>query len=343
MSEPSSTRTEAAVLADDVRKTFRGGVRALDGVSFAAGAGELVGLIGANGSGKSTLLKVIFGILAPDAGTVRTLGLRPRRDRAALRARAAFAGQDAALDPEMTGWETLRLFHALYGLPRGGMDDCLARTAETFGLGAFAGRRTAGYSGGERQRLHLALATLHAPRLLLLDEPSSSLDAAARRDLWPALAGWCREGSTAIVATHDLADAAAACDRVLLLHGGRVLADAPPAELVAAHGRARAVVTLDRPAPADGSAIADALAALLGTVDVAVAGDTATVWRAAHPAGGEPALEALAAQGFGYRRVERHEADLADAYLRLTGAPLTAPVRAPGQGGGRGGGGGRGR
>jgi ABC-type multidrug transport system ATPase subunit len=321
-------------------KTFRGGVRALDGVSFAAGAGELVGVIGANGSGKSTLLKLVFGILAPDAGTVRALGLRPRSDRAALRARAAYAGQDAALDPEMTGWETLRLFHALYGLPRGGMDDCLARAAETFGLAAFAARRTAGYSGGERQRLHLALATLHAPRLLLLDEPSSSLDAAARRDLWPSLAEWCRAGSTAMVATHDLTDAAAVCDRILLLHGGRVLADAHPRDLVAAHGRARAVVTLDRPVPADGTTLTEALGALPGTVDVGVAGETATVWRTSHPAGGEPALEVLAAHGFGYRRVERLEADLADAYLRLTGAPLPAPVRTPGR---RAGGGGRGR
>src|SRR5687767_14517792 len=110
MPAPSSTRTEPAVHARGVVRAFAGGVRALDGIDLDVPAGQLVGLIGANGSGKSTLLRVLFGVVRADAGTVRVLGMDPRRDRDAVRARAAYAAQDAALDGEMTGGETLRLF-----------------------------------------------------------------------------------------------------------------------------------------------------------------------------------------------------------------------------------------
>src|SRR4051794_24872730 len=116
MPAPSSTPTDPAVRADGVGKAYPGGVRALDGVSISIPHGSLAALIGANGSGKSTLLKLLFGIAQPDAGSVRVMGMHPRRDRVRLRAVAGYAGQDAALDPEMTGWETLRLFHALAAL-----------------------------------------------------------------------------------------------------------------------------------------------------------------------------------------------------------------------------------
>src|SRR5687767_9736190 len=106
MPAPSSTQTDAAIRLSGVAKAF-GSVRALGGIDLAIPVGALVGLIGANGSGKSTLLKILAGIVAADDGTARVLGMDPRRDRSALRGRASYAGQDAALDPEMTGWETL--------------------------------------------------------------------------------------------------------------------------------------------------------------------------------------------------------------------------------------------
>ncbi|HEU0053377.1 MAG TPA: ABC transporter ATP-binding protein, partial [Longimicrobium sp.] len=270
-------------------KAYGGGVRALDGVTLAVPAGALLALVGANGSGKSTLLKLLAGIVAPDAGTIAVLGRDPRRERKALRPRLGYAGQEVALDGEMTGAETLRLFHALHALPARDRSARLAAVADDFGLGAFATRPVATWSGGQRQRLHLALATLHAPRVLLLDEPTSSLDPEGRRDLWRRLSAARDGGSTVVVATHDLGDAAAHCDRVVLLHRGRVLADGAPAALVAAHARARAVVTLDRDPGAEVEALRTALASMDGA-EVAVDGATVTLWRAANPPGEDPAL-----------------------------------------------------
>lgn len=300
-------------------KRFPGGVRALDGVGFALPPGELVGVVGANGSGKSTLLRLLAGILEADAGTVEVLGAAPRE--AGVRARVGYAGQEAALDPEMTGAETLRLFYALRGLPHRERRPRLARVREEYGLGPFCDRRVSTCSGGERQRLHLALATLHAPPLLLLDEPTTSLDPEGRRGLWGRLAAWRDEGRTVLVSTHDLPDVAARCDRVLLLHAGRLLAAEAPGALVAAHGRAGAVVTLARAPGPEAGALRRALGALEGAPEVVLDGCILTLWRDRHPRGGEPALAVLEAHGVPYRGFERREPDLAGAYFRLTGSP----------------------
>ncbi|HEU0301694.1 MAG TPA: ABC transporter ATP-binding protein [Longimicrobium sp.] len=349
MPAPSSTPTDAAVRAAGLRKAF-GGVRALDGIDLRIPHGALVGVIGANGSGKSTLLRILAGITAWDAGEVEVLGLHPRRGRAALRPRTAYVGQDAALDPEMTGCETLRLFHALQGLPRAEREACLVGVAERSGLAAFADRPVATWSGGQRQRLHLALATLHGPELLMLDEPSSSLDPEGRRDLWRQLADFRDVGGTALVATHDLAEVAAQCDLAVLLHQGRVVAADAPGALVAAHARARTVVTLAR--EADGDALGPAIARVPGVREVSVAGSTVVIWRDANPRDADPALEVLASAGHAARDYARHEPELADAFFRLTGSAWAVPELAGGRGaggggggrgGGNGGGGGRGR
>lgn len=340
MPAPSSTPTDAAVRTAGLSKTY-GAVRALDGVGVELPPGELVGIVGPNGSGKSTLLKVLAGIVAEDEGTVEVLGMHPRRGRATLRARTAYAGQEVALDPEITGRETLRLFHALQGLPRRERGACLATAAERAGLAPFADRPVGTWSGGQRQRLHLALATLHGPELLMLDEPAGPLDPEGRRELWGQLSAW-RDAdprNTALVATHDLADVAAHCDRVLLLHEGRLAAAGSPAALVAEHARARTVVAL---AGEDGAEGLDAaLAALPGVREVRVDGATVVVWRDAHPDGDDPVLRLLASGGRTIRRFERHEPELADAYFRLTGSRWAVPElasAAPGPGTGAGGG-----
>lgn len=340
MPAPSSTPTDA-VRATGLARWF-GPVRALDGITLTIPAGSLVGIVGANGSGKSTLLKVLAGIVAADGGRVEVMGMDPRRDRSSLRARTAYAGQDAALDPEMTGWETLRLFHALQGLPRGEREACLSHVADRSGLGGFADRPVGTWSGGQRQRLHLAVATLHDPYLLMLDEPAAALDPDGRRDLWRQLADYRASGGgrTALVATHDLADVAAHCDLAVVLHQGRLVAADAPAALVAAHARARTAFTLARDAaPQDG--LGPLLARLPGVREVSASGDQVIVWRDQSPDGADPLLGVLASAGHTVRGYQHHEPDLAGAYFRLTGSPWAVPELV-GRGGNGGGGGGRG-
>jgi ABC-type multidrug transport system ATPase subunit len=322
MPAPSSTPTDA-LRAEGAARTLAG-VRALGGVSFSVAPGTLVGLVGANGSGKSTLLGALAGILAVDAGRVRVLGMDPVRDAPRLRARIGHAEQHPALDPELTGAETLRLFHALRGLSAAGREERIASAISTHGLDDVAGRRVSGWSGGERQRLHLALATLHAPEVLLLDEPTAALDPEGRRRLWGRLSEHRAAGGTALVATHDLAEVASHCDRVLLLHGGEVMADEAPASLVAAHGRARATITLPRDRSDDVRDLADGLRATPGEPEVEIDGGTITLWRRGSVAGPDPALALLDERGIEAVRYERTEADLASACRRLTGASVGA-------------------
>jgi ABC-2 type transport system ATP-binding protein len=314
-----------AVRAEGLVKDFGTGVRALDGIKLTIPCGELVALVGSNGSGKSTLLKILYGVDSADAGDVRVLGLDPRRDRASLRAQVGYAGQEAALDPEMTGRETLRLFYALRSLPHRERDVRLSRLAEEYDIGSFCHRPVRTYSGGERQRLHLALEAMHEPRFLLLDEPTASLDPTARRALWSRLVAWRDAGRTLLVATHDLAEVATYCDRVILLDHGHLLADDAPHSLIAAQGRASTAITLPYELGENAQRLVSELRELPEKPEVAIDGVTIRLWRAHNPEGNEPALDLLASHGVSYLRVERAEPDLAAVYFRLAGEGLVAP------------------
>jgi ABC-2 type transport system ATP-binding protein len=314
-----------AVRAEGLVKAFGAGVRALDGIRLVIPSGELVALVGPNGSGKSTLLEILYGVTAADAGDAQVLGLDPLRDRASLRAQVGYTEQETTLDPEMTGRETLRLFYALRSLPHRDRDARLARLAEEYDIDSFYHRLVGTYSGGERQRLHLALEAMHKPQLLLLDEPTVSLDPAARRALWSRFVAWRDAGRTLLVATHDLAEVATYCDRVILLDRGHLLADDAPPALIAAEGRARTAITLACGLGENAEGLASKLRGLPEEPEIAIDGETITLWRAHNPEGSEPALDLLAARGISYLRVERAEPDLASVYFRLAGKGLAAP------------------
>ena len=316
-----------AVRAEGLVKDFGARVRALDGISLSIPSGELVALVGPNGSGKSTLFKILYGIIAADAGDARVLGLDPRRDRASLRAQVGYAEQETALDPEMTGRETLRLFYALRSLPHRDRNARLARLVEEYDIDSFYHRLVGTYSGGERQRLHLALEAMHEPRLLLLDEPTANLDPAGRRALWSRLVAWRDAGRTILIATHDLAEVATHCDRVILLDRGHLLADDAPRALIAAQGRARTTITLASGLGGNAERLVSELRELPEKPEVAIDGGTITLWRAHNSEGSEPALDLLASRGVSYLRVERAEPDLASVYFRLAGKRLAAPTQ----------------
>ena len=225
------------IRAQRLTKTWPGGRRALDGIDLELPGGELIGLIGANGSGKSTLLKILFGIVKPDEGALVVLDLDPAGAPRSLHRLAGYSPQSPALDPELTGGETLNFLSALYD-PTGELGtDPVLETAQTFGIKDRLNELVQTYSGGLKQRLHLASAFLHNPRLLLLDEPTNGLDPQGQADIWRLLKERTTRGGSALVSTHDLANAGRHCNRILLLSQGRLLANDTPQNLVANHGR----------------------------------------------------------------------------------------------------------
>ncbi len=216
---------------ESVTVTF-GGRRVLDGLSLAVEPGEIFGLIGPNGAGKTTAVSVICGALEPDAGTVRVAGRPPAGD--GLRA-LGVAGQEAALYADLTCRENLELFAGLYGLSR---REAAARAAEVIGLLGLdpqAGRRVRELSGGWRRRCHVAVALVHRPAAVVLDEPEAGLDAAGRTGLRAVLRRLAREGTAILVTTHHLESAQAVCTRVGILHGGTLAAEGPVGDLLRAY------------------------------------------------------------------------------------------------------------
>jgi ABC-2 type transport system ATP-binding protein len=242
---PQSTPAPA-LLVDAL--THRYGTRvALDGVSFSVAAGEIVALLGPNGGGKTTLFRVVATLLLAAEGTVRVFGESVTAAPARVRQRLGVVFQSPALDSRLTVRENLRHHGHLYGL-RGAelarrIDDGLARV----NLQDRADDLVMALSGGLARRAEIAKALLPGPDLLLLDEPTTGLDPAARRDLWRDLARVRTELGTTIVLTTHLLDEAAACDRVVILDRGRVVLQGRPADLTAEIGAE--VVTIETTAP----------------------------------------------------------------------------------------------
>ena len=247
-----------------LRKSY-GGRTVVDGLDLDVRAGEVVGLIGANGAGKTTTVECIQGLRRPDAGSLRVLGLDPVAQASRLRPLIGSQLQDSALPSRLRVAEAVELFatgdrsagrrgagdaRARAGDARARAGDARARAGdrllEQFGL---AGRRRSAFaslSGGERQRLFLVLALLNRPRLVILDELTQGLDPAARRDVWDAVDQLRDADTTVLLVTHEVDEAEALCDRVVVMREGRILDSGPPAELVDRHGR-RAMIRFSLP------------------------------------------------------------------------------------------------
>jgi ABC-2 type transport system ATP-binding protein len=219
-----------ALAARGVGRRYGRDIVAIEEIDLAFEPGLTIGIIGNNGSGKSTLLRLWAGNDKPSEGSAEVLGGNPEKDKQ-LRARIGYVAQSSVLDPEMTGAETLRLFANLYSLP---LDE--ASTVSRFGLEKVVGRRVSEYSGGFRQRLHLAIGFLHDPEVLLLDEPSNRLDREGKRALWEIISERKSKGRTTVIVTHDLGDAAKYCSHVVVLHNGRLVASGDPGEIVRRYG-----------------------------------------------------------------------------------------------------------
>jgi ABC-2 type transport system ATP-binding protein len=174
----------------------------------------ITAVTGPNGAGKTTLLRILAGLLRPDSGTAEV----PRDRR-----RIGYIPQELALDPEMTGRETLALLAALHGVQRSERAERIARLAESFGVARELNRTVASWSGGQKRRLHLAVGMIHDPDLLLLDEPTAGLDVEGSDYLWAELERRAAAGRAVVVVTHDLAAAERHAGRIVALRHGRIV------------------------------------------------------------------------------------------------------------------------
>ena len=228
--EPSAPLVEVRGLG----KAFAGR-SVIEGVSLRLGAGDIVGLVGANGGGKTTTLRMIAGLLAPDAGEGTVLGHDVRRPGPGLRARVGYMGQRLSLYPDLSVADNLLFRARAHRLARPA--DAVAAAARGFGLSAVLPTRFERLSGGWARRVQFAATLMHAPPLLLLDEPTAGLDVATRRDIWRWLGELAGGGTAIIVSTHDLAEAER-CPAILYYEGGQVEGPFAPAALAAATGAA---------------------------------------------------------------------------------------------------------
>ncbi|GAB5521455.1 MAG: ABC transporter ATP-binding protein [Rhodothermales bacterium] len=235
-----------AVHVEQVVQTY-GDHRALDGVSFAVAPGALCGLLGPNGSGKTTLFRILSTLLAATSGTASIFGERVEVDAIAIRQMLGVVFQQPALDAELTVTENLRFHGALYHLHGTELDDRIGTLLERLGVLDRANDRVKTLSGGLTRRVDLARGLLHRPRLLLLDEPTTALDPRARHALWHELNALRREeGTTLLVSTH-LLDEADACDQVVILDEGRIVANDMPDALKRSLGAETLWVETDAP------------------------------------------------------------------------------------------------
>jgi ABC-2 type transport system ATP-binding protein len=223
-----------AVEVIDVSKRF-GTVIALDRVKLSAQRGAVTGVLGRNGAGKSTIVSLVVGLIRPDQGDVRVLGIRPPYP-ADLRRRIGFAPQRLALYDKLTVRENLTVFGAVHGLQGRELDQRIDAVVGDLDLRPFAGRRLDRCSGGVQRRVNMAVALLPDVDLVLLDEPTASVDVQSREAILATARTLARAGKSVIYTTHYIEEAESICDEVVILHNGRALASAPPAELVARNG-----------------------------------------------------------------------------------------------------------
>jgi len=307
------------IVIDGLVRVFKGGIRAVDGIDLEVAPGEIYGFLGPNGAGKSTTVLVLTTLLPPTAGRATVAGFDVASAGPQVRARIGAALQEAALDQFLTGREHMELQGGLHGLSKAARrargDELLARV----GLTEAADRKVGGYSGGMKRRLDLALALVHRPSILFLDEPTTGLDPQSRSALWEEVARLAAdEGVTVFLTTQYLEEADVLADRVGIIDRGRLVAEGTPEALKAELGRS--TVEIVPAEPERRAAFADLLARF---GEPAAAAPRAVAVMLDDPIDGLAELiRAADAEGLRAASLEVHQPTLDDVFLQKTGRHL---------------------
>lgn len=219
----------------NLQKSFsdkkRGRIKAVDGISFQCRPGEIYGLLGPNGAGKTTTLRILSTVLQPDAGTASVAGFDVVKQPDQVRRAIGFLSGDTGLYRRLTGREILRYFASLYGMPRGEFERRLETLSQTLALGDFLDAKTDKLSTGQKQRISIARTMIHDPPVLILDEPTAGLDVIASHAIIQFIADAVRAAKTIVFSTHVMREAERLCDRIGIIHNGRLVAAGTIAEL----------------------------------------------------------------------------------------------------------------
>ena len=221
---------EALIEAEGLTKAF-GKVRALNGLSLTVPTGQAVAILGPNGAGKTTFIRMVATLLRPDSGTLRVGGCDVVKEPMAVRRMIGLAGQSAAVEEMMTGRENLTMVARLYGQGKKEAAASAKRILEQMDLTDAGGRMVKGYSGGMRRRLDLGASLVGAPRLLLLDEPTTGLDPGSRNEVWDGIRAMRQGGTDVVLTTQYLDEADHLADSIVIIDGGRVIAQGTSVEL----------------------------------------------------------------------------------------------------------------
>src|SRR5476649_1004451 len=310
--------TDYAIEAEGLVRDFKKGPRAVDGIDLSVAPAEIYGFLGPNGAGKSTTVHMLVTLLPPTAGTARVAGYDVVHDGPQVRMNIGAALQEAALDGLLTGREHLRLQAALQALPRAERKPRADELLERVGLVEAADRKVRTYSGGMKRRLDLALALVHRPRILFLDEPTTGLDIQSRTALWAEVSRLAREdGVTVFLTTQYLEEADVLADRIGIIDHGHIVAEGTPAALKAEIGRPTVEVVPADPAERDRAA---AILAQFG--EQAASSKGVAVRLRSGEADLAVVVRALDAEGVKVENLQLHQPSLDDVFLAKTGRSL---------------------